>query len=158
MAKMFGKKITTAEQVKLYNEYNSFLERSKQLKKEQSEKVMIYYEMEGKQAVGKEEDSFAEIGDRGYNYVYPSQDAKTKEWADRELYYKENIEPIDKELEDISLKLGTTANALCVSLWGYNTKIYYHKQALKSAEKELEKQMAYVNRLKKELAELEKET
>ena len=158
MAKMFGKKITTAEQMELYNEYNSLLERRKQLKKEQSEKVMIYWEMEGKQAIGKEEDIFAGIGDRGYNYVYPNQETKIKERNEQELYYKENIEPIDKEIEAIGIKLGTVENALCVALWGYNTKIYYHKQALRSAEKELEKQMAYVNRLKKELAELEKET
>lgn len=128
MAKMFGKKITTEEQVKLYNEYKALFERRKQLIEEHREKFMIYWGMEGKHSVGK-----------------------------RKLYYKENIKPLDEEIEEIGPKLCAIEKTLCVALWGYSPRVYYHKQELITAKKELKQQRAYVERLKKELAELEEE-
>lgn len=127
MAKMFGKKITTAEQVKLYNEYKVVSERRKQLVDEKYEKMMSYAYGEGRYSTGKEE----------------------------KLYYKENVEYLDKELDEINSKMWAAEKALCVALWGYGPEVYRQKQELKTAEKELKEQMAYVERLRRELAELE---
>ena len=157
MAKMFGKKITTEEQVNLYNEYKALSERRKQVTEEHREKLTVYWEMEGMYSTGKEFDEFADMHDRGYFYRYADSSIKAKEEEERKLYHKENVEPLSKEIDEINAKLWATEKALCVALWGYGPNVYRLKHELIAAEKELKEQMAYIERLKKELAELEEE-
>jgi hypothetical protein len=111
--------------------------------------------MEGKYSIGTEDDPWAGQGYRGYYYKYPSQEAKAKEEAERHTYYAEHITPLTERISELQKKAWALEEPLCVAVCGYGTEHYRIKHNLEAAEKELAQQIAYVERLKKELAEIE---
>ena len=156
MAKQFNKTITTVEQKALYAECERIKKERNEIELKLKENWKVYWQMEGKYAVGTMSDPYVGQGMRGYVYQYPNEEVKNREKAEREAYCEEYICPLKDKSTELYERLGATLEALCVALWGYGREIYGYKQNLKNAEKELAEQMAYVEELKNKIAELEK--
>lgn len=153
--KKFGKVINTPEALAIYNEQQTHYAEVKQLEEQKKEHIRIYYGMEGKYALGTVADPYAGQGFRGYDYKYLSPEIKEKECAERQAYYAEHIAPLNEQINALNEKAQALEEALCVALWGFGLNHYRIKHNLELAEKELAEKMAYVEALRKELAELE---
>ena len=151
----FNKVIDTPEALAIYNEQQAYSNEVKRLEKQEKEHLLIYCNMEGKYSLGTIPDPYAGQGFRGYDYKYPSQEVKAKEWAEREAYYTEHISPLKEQIHELNTKIWELEEALCVALWGFGQKHYRIKRNLENAEKELAEQIAYIEELRKQLEKLE---
>lgn len=156
MAKKFRKTITTQEQMALYAECERILEEYSVVDQQKNEHFRIYFKMEGKYAIGTVADPYAGQGCRGYDYRYPSDEARAKEVAERQAYYDANIQPLTERAKELLQQYDAAEEALCVALWGFGRELYGLKQNLKRAEKELAEQIATVEYWKKKIEEFEK--
>ena len=80
---------------------------------------------------------------------------KAKEDAERHAYYVKHIEPLREQVAALDKRIGELDEALCVALWGFGREYFGIYRNLTVAKKELAKQIAYVEKLQKELKELE---
>ena len=151
----FNKVIDTPEALTIYNEQQAYFNEAKHLEEQQTKHFRIYCDMEGKYSLGIVSDPYAGQGFRGYDYKYPSQEVKAKECAEREAYYAEHITPLDKQIHELNTKAWALEEALCIALWGFGQEHYRIKCNLEDAEKELAEQIAYVEKLRKQLEKLE---
>ena len=156
MAKKFNKTITTPEQIALHAECNRIWEERKAVEKQEKENFLTYCQMEGKYSLGTVADPYAGQGFRGYDYRYPSEEVKAKEFAERQAYYATNVRPLTEKSSELLRQYNAVEEALCIALWGFGIELYHCKQSLKRAEKELAGQIANVEYWKNKIAELEK--
>lgn len=153
--KKFDKVIDTPEALAIYNEQETLREKIKELEKVHDNFFRKYLDMEGQYSLGTESDPYAGQGFRGYNYKYPSQEAKAKEDTERHTYYVKYVEPLKEQIATLNKRIGELDEALCVALWGFGREYFGIYHNLTVAKKELAKQIAYVKKLQKELKELE---
>lgn len=151
--KKFGKVINDNPQaMALYEGQKALYAEIKKLQAEERDNVSTWAQMEGKYSIGTVSDSWgAGHGYRGYDYKYPSQEVKAKEQAERHAYHAEHIAPLTERISELQKKAWALEEPLCVAVCGYGTEEYRVRTRLAEAEKELAQQIAYVERLKKEL-------
>jgi hypothetical protein len=152
----FDKVIDTPEALAIYNEQRAYSDEIKRLEVQKKEHFRIYCDMEGKYSLGTISDPYAGQGFRGYDYKYPSQEVKAKECAEREAYYTEHITPLNERIHELNTKVWALEETLCIALWGFGQEHYRIKHNLENAEKELAEQIAYVEKLREQLKNLEK--
>lgn len=153
--KKFDKVIDTPKALAIYNEQECLREKIKELEKAREKHFRKYLDMEGQYSLDTVSDPYAGQGFRGYNYKYPSQEMKAKEDAERHAYYVKHIEPLREQVAALDKRIGELDEALCVALWGFGREYFGIYRNLTVAKKELAKQIAYVEKLQKELKELE---
>jgi hypothetical protein len=154
--KKFGKVINdNPVAMEIYTQQRELLDQVAELKKQEDEHFLVYVKMEGKYSLGTVADSWAGQGMRGYDYKYPSQEIRAKEQAERDAYYAANIMPLRDKINELSEQAWALDEPLCVAVWGYGTEEYRVRARLTGAEDELAYQIAYIERLKKELAEIQ---
>jgi hypothetical protein len=154
--KKFGKVINdNPVAMEIYTQQRELLDKVAELKKQEDEHFLVYVEMEGKYSIGTVADPWAGQGFRGYDYKYPSQEIKAKEQAERDAYYAANIMPLRDKINELSEQAWALDEPLCVAVWGYGTEEHRVRARLTGAEDELAYQIAYIERLKKELAEIQ---
>lgn len=155
--KKFGKVINNNPlAMEIYTKQQELFGQVEELEKQRKEKFLAYVKMEGMYSIGTVTDSWVGQGFRGYDYKYPSQEIQVKEQAEREAYYSANIMPLRNKIDELSKQAWALEEPLCVAVCGYSVNEYRVRTRLTEAEKELAKQIAYVEQLKKELAEIEK--
>ena len=154
--KKFGKVINdNLVAMEIYTKQRELLDQVAELEKQEKEHFLVYVKMEGMYSLGTVADPWAGQGMRGYDYKYPSQEIRAKECAERDAYYAANVEPLRQKIDELSKQAWALDEPLCVAVWGYGEEEYRVRTRLAEAEKELAQQAAYVERLKKELAEIE---
>jgi hypothetical protein len=154
--KKFGKVINdNPVAMEIYTQQQELLDQVAELKKQEDEHFLVYVEMEGKYSLGTVADPWAGQGFRGYDYKYPSQEIRAKEQAERDAYYAANIMPLRDKINELSEQAWALDEPLCVAVWGYGTEEHRVRARLAGAEDELAYQIAYIERLKKELAEIQ---
>jgi hypothetical protein len=154
--KKFGKVINdNPVAMEIYTQQRELLDQVAELKKQEDEHFLVYVNMEGKYSLGTVADSWAGQGMRGYDYTYPSQEIRAKEQAERDAYYAANIKPLRDKINELSKQAWALDEPLCVAVCGYGTEEHRVRTRLTGAEDELAYQIAYIERLKKELAEIQ---
>ena len=152
----FGKVINTPEALTIYNERQICCNEIQHLENQVTEHYRIYWEMEGKYSLRTISDPYASQGSRRYSYQYPSQEIKAQENTEREVYYRQYIKPLKKQIDELRLKISALDENLCIALWGFGREYYDIKCNLAKAEAELAEQIEYVEQLKKQLKNFEK--
>ena len=142
--------------MEIYTRQRELFDQVAELEKQEKENFLVYIKMEGMYSIGTVADPWVGQGFRGYDYKYPSQEVRAKEQAERDAYYSANIMPLRHKIEELRKQAWALDEPLCVAVWGYGTEEHRVRTRLTEAEKELAQQIAYVEQLKKELAELEK--
>jgi predicted RNase H-like nuclease (RuvC/YqgF family) len=137
--------------MEIYTKQKSLLDRVTELESQENEHFAIYVKMEGMYSNGVMADPWGGQGSRGYDYRYPSQEVKAKECAERQAYYATHIKPLKCEIETLHEQIFALEEPLCVAVWGFGRKEYNLRNKLARAEKELAEQIAYVEKLRKEL-------
>lgn len=154
--KKFGKVINdNPKAMEIYTKQKGLFDQVAELKKQEDEHFRAYVKMEGMYSLGTVPDPWAGQGSRGYDYKYPSQEIKAKEQAERHAYYEEHLAPLRERIGELQKEAWALEEPLCIAVWGFGQEHYRIKHNLEAAEKELAQQIAYVERLKKELAEIE---
>lgn len=154
--KKFGKVINdNPVAMEIYTKQKGLYDQVTELKKQEDEHFRTYVKMEGMYSLGTVADPYAGQGFRGYDYKYPSQEVKAKEYAEREAYRAEHLVPLRERINTLEHEAWALDEPLCIAVCGYGTEEYRLRNNLAVAEKELAQQIAYVERLKKELAEIE---
>lgn len=155
--KKFGKAINdNSVAMEIYTKQRELFNQVAELEKQEKENFLVYVKMEGMYSIGTVSDSWgAGHGYRGYDYKYPSQEIKAKEQAERNAYYAEHLAPLRERICELQKEAWALEEPLCIAVWGFGQEHYRIKHNLEEAEKELAQQIAYVERLKKELAEIE---
>lgn len=154
--KKFGKVINdNPKAMALYDEQKALYAEINKLEAEKRDNISIWARMEGMYSVGTVADPWAGQGFRGYDYKYPSQEIKAREKAERDTYHAEHIAPLTERISELQKKAWSLDEPLCVAVCGYGVEEHRARTRLAEAEKELAHQIAYVERLKKELAEIE---
>jgi hypothetical protein len=153
----FGKIINDNPQAMvLYEEQKALYAEIKTLQAEERDNVRTWAKMEGKYSIGTVSDSWgAGQGSRGYDYKYPSKEIKAKEQAERDAYYAEHIAPLTERISELQKRAWALEEPLCIAVWGFGQERYRIMHNLEEAEKELAHQIAYVEKLRKQLEELE---
>lgn len=151
MAKKFNKTITTAEQTSLYNKMKEIEKELATLRQEELNQFALYRKIEGKYSMGTVRDGFSGQGVYDFYYTYANKEDKEKEQAEMQAFYQLNILPIKTKIEELSSLYYELNEKLCIALWGFGTKKYESYNQLKRAEAELQKQIQYVDKLKKQL-------
>jgi hypothetical protein len=155
--KKFGKVINdNPKAMEIYTRQKGLFDQVAVLKKQEDEHFLVYVKMEGMYSLGTVADPWAGQGMRGYDYKYPSQEIRAKERAERDAYYTANVKPLRQKIDELKKQAWALEEPLCIAVCGYGSKEYDLRVKLAQAEKELAQQIAYVERLKKELAEIEK--
>ena len=151
----FGKIINNNPMaMEIYTKQQKLLDQVEELEKQKKENFLAYVKMEGMYSIGTMVDPWSGQGSRGYDYKYPSQEIRAKEQAEREAYYSANVTPLRQKIDELSKQARALDNPLCIAVCGYGIEEYYVRTQLEEAEKELAQQIAYVEELKKELAEI----
>ncbi len=156
MKKMYGKKIETKEQITLYNKIKELTEKKDNLELEIRHHYDIARKIEGKHATGIITEHCVENGLRGYDYSYANVKDKEQENKEIEEYIKTEVEPRNNQLKEINTQLNILNEKMCILLWNCSSKEYYAMCRLNNAKKELEKQIATVKELEKQLEEIRK--
>ena len=155
--KKYGKVINdNPKAMEIYTKKKGLLDQMAELEKQKKANYLVYVKMEGAYSIGIVPDPYAGQGCRGYDYKYPTQEIKAKERAEREAYYTANIMPLQQKIDELRKQAGALEEPLCIAVCGYGIEEYCMRTRLADAEKELAQQVAYIDRLKKELAEFEK--
>lgn len=155
--KKFGKVINNNSlAMEIYTKQQELFGQVEELEKQRKEKFLVYVKMEGMYSIGTVTDSWVGQGFRGYDYKYPSQEIQAKEQEEREAYYSANVMPLRNKIDELSKQALALEEPLCVAVCGYGVNEHRVRTRLAEAEKELAQQIAYVEQLKKELAEIEK--
>lgn len=156
--KKFGKVINgNSVAMEIYTKQRELLSEVAELEKQEKENSLVYVKMEGKYSIGTVTDPWCVgQGFRGYDYKYSSPEILAKEQAERHAYYVENITPLQRRISELNKQIWALDEHLCVAVWGYGVEEYRAQARLAEAEKELAQQIAYVEQLKKELAEIKK--
>lgn len=153
--KEFGKVINdNSVAMEIYTKRQELFSQVEELEKQEKENFLVYVKMEGMYSTGTVADPWVGQGFRGYDYKYPSQEIKAKEQAERDAYYAANVMPLRQKINELSKQAWALEESLCVAVCGYGVKEYRVRIRLAEAEKELAQQIAYVEQLKKELAEI----
>lgn len=153
--KQFGKVINNNPvAMEIYTKQQELFNQVAELEKQDKENFLVYVKMEGMYSIGTVADPWVGQGFRGYDYKYPSQEIKAKEQAERDAYYEANVKPLRQKIHELSKQAWALEEPLCVAVCGYGVEEYRVRTRLEEAEKELAQQIAYVERLKKELAEI----
>jgi hypothetical protein len=153
----YGKVINdNSKAMEIYTKQRSLLEQATELEKQENEHFLAYEKMEGMYALGIVADPWAGQGFRSYDYKYPSQEMRTKEDAERQAYYTTHIEPLTRKINELRKQVFALEEPLCVAIWGFGRKEYNLRDKLARAEEELAEQIAYVEKLRRELEEMEK--
>jgi hypothetical protein len=142
--------------MEIYTEQRELFDQVAELEKQKKENFLVYVKMEGMYSIGTVADPWVGQGMRGYDYKYPSQEVRAKEQAERDAYYSANVMPLRQRIDELNKQAWALDEPLCVAVCGYGTEEYRVRTRLAEAEKELAQQIAYVEQLKKELAEIEK--
>ena len=154
--KKFGKVINNNPvAMEIYTKQQELSDKVAELEKQKEENFLAYVKMEGMYSIGTVDDPFAGQGFRGYDYKYPSQEIRAKEQAEREAYYLANIMPLRQKIDELNKQAWALENPLCIAVCGYGVEEHRIRTRLAEEEKELAQQIARVERLKKELAEIE---
>ena len=154
--KKFGKVINdNPVAMEIYTKQRELFDQVAELEKQKHENFLVYVKMEGMYSIGTEADPWAGQGSRGYDYKYSNQEIRTKEEAEREAYLLANVIPLKQKIDKLNKQAWALEESLCVAVCGYNTEEYYVRIQLAKAEKELARQIAYVEQLKEKLAEIE---
>ncbi len=152
--KRFGKTIKTPEQMTAYETLKVLTDEYHANKEELDRQFCTYWNMEGKYSMGKTADPYAGQGMRGYDYVYPSDEARRQEQTERDTFYQTHITPL-KEREQVLVKeMGKAEEVLCIALWGYGIREYHLWNDLRRAEKELQRQIEYIAHLKEQIEQI----
>jgi hypothetical protein len=155
--KQYGKVINdNPVAMEIYTKQRELLDQAAELDKQENEHYHTYTKMEGMYSLGTVADPWAGQGMRGYDYKYPSQEIKARECAERQAYYAAHIAPLRQKIDELKKQAWALDEPLCIAIWGFGREEYNLRDKLERAEKELAQQIAYVERLKKELAEIEK--
>jgi uncharacterized protein (DUF1778 family) len=153
--KQFGKVINdNPVAMEIYTKQRELLDQAADLEKQEDEHFLIYVKMEGMYSLGTVPDPWAGQGMRGYDYKYPSQEIRAKERAERDAYYAANVKPLRQKIDELKKQAWALEEPLCVAVCGYGTEEHRVRTRLAEAEKELAQQIAYIERLKNELAEI----
>ena len=154
--KKFGKVINdNPVAMEIYTKQRELFDKVAELEKQEKENFLVYVKMEGMYSTGTVADPWAGQGFRGYDYKYPSQEIKAKEQAERNAYYSANVMPLRQKIDELNKQAWALDEPLCIAVCGYGVEEHRVRTRLAEAEKELAQQIAYVERLKKELAEIE---
>ena len=154
--KKFGKTINSNPvAMEIYTKQRELFDQVAELEKQEKENFLVYVKMEGMYSIGTVADPWVGQGFRGYDYQYPSQEIKAKEQAERNAYYSANIMPLRQKIDELNKQAWALDEPLCIAVCGYGVEEHRVRPRLAEAEKELAQQIAYVERLKKELAEIE---
>lgn len=153
---MYGKEITTAEQQNLYDRYEYVEKTIKELEKEKIANFNIYDKIRGKYAT-KENSEYLGMGHWSVSYDYPNEEAKEREDIERETYYAEKVAPFYDKIKKLREEKDTLAKKICIALHGYGTEVYYAKDALREAERELARAIEVVDYHKQRVAKLRQE-
>jgi hypothetical protein len=155
--KEFGKVINdNPVAMEIYTKQRELLDQAADLEKQEDEHFLVYVKMEGMYSLGTVADPYAGQGFRGYDYKYPSQEIKAREQAERDAYYAANVKPLRQKIDELKKQAWALEEPLCIAIWGFGREEYNLRDRLERAEKELAEQIAYVERLKKELEEFKK--
>lgn len=155
--KKFGKVINdNSVAMEIYTKQQELLNQVVELEKQEKTNFLVYTKMEGMYSIGTVSDPLAGQGFRGYNYEYPSQEMRAKERTEREAYYSANITPLRQKIDELSKQAWALEEPLCVAVCGYGIEEYRVRTRLAEAEKELAQQIAYVEKLRKELENFKK--
>ena len=153
--KKFGKTINNNPvAMEIYTKQRELFDQVAELKKQEKENFLVYVKMEGMYSIGTVADTWVGQGFRGYDYQYPSQEIKAKEQAERNAYYSANIMPLRQKIDELNKQAWALDEPLCIAVCGYGVEEHRARTRLAEAEKELAQQIAYVEQLKKELAEI----
>lgn len=153
--KKFGKTINdNPVAMEIYTKQRELFDKVAELEKQEKENFLVYVKMEGMYSIGTVADTWAGQGFRGYDYQYPSQEMKAKEQAERNAYYSANVMPLRQQIDELNKQAWALDEPLCIAVCGYGVEEHRVRTRLAEAEKELAQQIAYVERLKKELAEI----
>ena len=150
--KKFGKIINDIPMaMEIYTKQRELFDKVAELEKQENENFLVYVKMEGMYSIGTVADPWVGQGFRGYDYKYPNQEIKAKEQAERDAYYAANVMPLRQKVDELSKQAWALDEPLCVAVCGYGVEEHRVRTRLAEAEKELAQQIAYVERLKKEL-------
>lgn len=153
--KKFGKTINdNPVAMEIYTKQRELFDQVAELEKQEKENFLVYVKMEGMYSIGTVADTWVGQGFRGYDYQYPSQEIKAKEQAERNAYYSANIMPLRQKIDELNKQAWALDEPLCIAVCGYGVEEHRVRTRLTEAEKELAQQIAYVEQLKKELAEI----
>lgn len=154
--KKFGKVINdNPVAMDIYTKQRKLLDQVAELDKQERENFLVYIKMEGKYSLGTVADPWAGQGMRGYGYKYPTQEIKAKEQVERDAYYAANVMPLRDKINELQKKAWALDDPLCIAVCGYGVEEHRVRTRLAKAEEELAQQIAYVEQLKKELAEIQ---
>ena len=155
--KQFGKVINdNPVAMEIYTKQQELFEQVAELEKQEKANFLVYTKMEGMYSIGTVSDPMAGQGFRGYNYEYPNQETRAKEWEERKAYYSANIAPLRQKIDELSKQAWALEEPLCIAVCGCGIEEHRARTRLATAEKELAQQIAYVEKLRKELEELKK--
>lgn len=140
--------------MEIYTKQRELFDQVAELEKQEKENFLVYVKMEGMYSIGTVADPWVGQGFRGYDYKYPSQEIRAKEQAERDAYYAANIAPLRHQISELSKQAWALDEPLCIAVCGYGIEEHRVRTRLAEAEKELTQQTAYVEQLKKELAEI----
>jgi hypothetical protein len=154
--KKFGKVINdNPVAMEIYTKQRELFDQVAELETQKKENFLVYVQMEGMYSTGTVADPWAGQGFRGYDYKYPTQEIKAREEAERDAYYAVNVMPLRQKIDELNKQAWALEEPLCVAICGYGVEEHRLRTRLAEAEKELAQQIAYVERLKNELAEIE---
>ena len=154
--KKFGKVINdNPVAMEIYTKQRELFDQVAELEKQKKEHFLVYVKMEGMYSLGTVADPWAGQGMRGYDYKYPTQEIRAKEQAERDAYYAANVEPLRQKMDELNKQAWALEEPLCIAIWGFGEKEYNLRDRLARAEKELAELIDYVERLRKELEEIE---
>lgn len=154
--KKFGKVINdNSMAMEIYAKQRELFDQVAELEKQEKENFLVYVKMEGMYSIGTVAAPWVGQGFRGYDYKYSSQEIRAKEQTERDAYYAANVMPLRQKINELSNQAWALDEPLCVAVCGYGTEEHRVRTRLAEAEKELAQQSAYVEQLKKELAEIE---
>jgi hypothetical protein len=157
--KKFGKVINDNPMaMEIYTKQRDLLDQVAELEKQEKINFLAYTKMEGMYSIGTVSDPLAGQGFRGYNYEYPNQETRAKEREEREAYYEANVMPLRQKINELNKQAWALDEPLCIAIYGYGTEEYRMRTRLEEAEEELAQQIAYVEKLRKELEDFKKST
>jgi len=155
--KKFGKVINdNPVAMEIYTKQRELLDQVAELEKQEKTNFLAYVKMEGMYSIGTVADPLAGQGFRGYNYKYPNQETQIKEQAEREAYYAANVMPLQQKIDELSKQAWALDEPMCVAVCGYGKEEHSLRTRLAEAEEELAQQIAYVEKLRKELEDFKK--
>ncbi len=151
--KYFGKYPTTEEEQALAYRIENLFQEAKRLGEVEDNLFKEYWAMEGKYSTGKVYTDACQ-GFRGYDYNYASREDKLREMWERDAVRAKAWE-VKTGKEKLQQQAWDLEKEMCVLMHGCTEEEYRLRERIKDAEEDVISAQERLERLKKELKEMQ---